>query len=142
MLMTLAFVDSDEEKFQKMLNMINKNIHDQGQTKVLYFRCQSNPPSNDICADTEGVRRGGSSVRGVGWGLEILNFLNLIKNYPKHALDSPHPLPPPAKLRHPSSWNNFLDPHMMLHVTVPVDLALLINHILVHFFISVLVLCT
>lgn len=85
---------------------------------------------------------GGSSVRGVGWGLEILNFLNLIKNYPKHALDSPHPLPPPAKLRHPSSWNNFLDPHMMLHVTVPVDLALLINHILVHFFISVLVLCT
>lgn len=71
MLMTLAFVDSDEEKFQKMLNMINKNIHDQGQTKVLYFRCQSNPPSNDICADTEGV---GRRVKRGGGGLGDWNI--------------------------------------------------------------------
>lgn len=75
MLMTLAFVDSDEEKFQKMLNMINKNIHDQGQTKVLYFRCQSNPPSNDICADTEGVRRGGVKREGGGVGAGNFEFL-------------------------------------------------------------------
>lgn len=143
MLMTLAFVDSDEEKLQKMLNMINKNYPwpRTNQSVILPM-----PVKSSFKRHMRGYRGsqegGGSSVRGVGWGLEILNFLNLIKNYPKHALDSPHPLPPPAKLRHPSSWNNFLDPHMMLHVTVPVDLALLINHILVHFFISVLVLCT
>lgn len=142
MLMTLAFVDSDEEKLQKMLNMINKNYPwpRTNQSVILPMPVKSSFKRHmrGYRGSQEGgrVKRGGRGARR----LENLNFLNLIRNYPKHALDSPHPLPPSAKLRHPSSWNNFLDPHMMLHVTVPVDLALLINHI--HFFISVLVLCT
>lgn len=142
MLMTLAFVDSDEEKLQKLLNMINKNYPwpRTNQSVILPM-----PVKSSFKRHMRGYRGSREEGQARGRGarrLENLNFLNLIRNYPKHALDSPHPLPPSAKLRHPSSWNNFLDPHMMLHVTVPVDLALLINHILVHFFISVLVLCT
>lgn len=76
MLMTLAFVDSDEEKFQKMLNMINKNIHDQGQSVILPMPVESSFKRH--MRGYRGSQEGGGVKReggGVGAGnFEFLKF--------------------------------------------------------------------